>query len=75
MSELEHSQRTARTRRRGHQQRGQGMTEYILIVLLTVVLALLVPVPGTNRTVMELFLDAYKSYYDSFYFVLNMPLP
>ena len=28
-----------------------------------------------NRNVIEMFLDAYQIYYDSYYFVLNLPFP
>jgi hypothetical protein len=27
------------------------------------------------KNLIEMFLDAYQTYYDSFYFVLNLPFP
>jgi hypothetical protein len=31
--------------------------------------------PSQRRNIIELFLHAYQTYYDSFYFVLNCPFP
>ena len=68
-------------------QRGQAMVEYSMInwlLIVGLVLASTVKmVPGPpnqwgviqKRNVIEMFLDAYQTYYDSFYFVLNMPFP
>jgi hypothetical protein len=36
----------------------------------------MIPGPsGPNQNVIDLFLTAYQTYYDSFYFVLNSPFP
>ena len=62
-------------------QRGQAMVEYSLINwLLIVALVLstsvkLIPGPAGPMSIIEMFLDAYQAYYDSFYFVLNLPFP
>jgi hypothetical protein len=67
--------------RRG--QRGQAMVEYSMINWLLIVGLVLgatvkmIPGPGggPNQNVIDLFLTAYQTYYDSFYFVLNSPFP
>ena len=62
-------------------QRGQAMLEYSIINWLLIeglVLATtvrMVPTPTGNKNVIETFLEAYQIYYDSFYFVLNLPFP
>lgn len=69
--------------RRRRRQRGQAMLEYSIInwVLLVALLlgATAVKIDpegtGTEKNVIELFFEAYQTYYDSFYFVLNMPFP
>ncbi len=69
--------------------RGQAMVEYsILNWVLIVGLVLgfqvrMVPVKrglmgdGTTEqmNLIEMFLEAYQTYYDSYYFVLNLPFP
>ncbi len=75
------TRRTALRRRRS--ERGQAMLEYsILNWLLIVGLVLgstvrMFPVPDAPpdrpANVIELFLWAYQRYYDSFFFVLNIP--
>jgi hypothetical protein len=67
--------------------RGQAMVEYSMINWLLIVGLVLAStvrmIPsGVNqfgviqkRNVIEMFLEAYQTYYDSFYFVLNMPFP
>lgn len=66
--------------------RGQAMLEYSLItwilaaaLLVTTTLPVFDPFDPSSvplrRSLIELFLDAYQTYYDSFYFVLNMPFP
>lgn len=68
-------------------QRGQAMLEYsVLNFVLIVGLCMATQVkmlPGAAGThgqtgkvnIMEAFLASYQTYYDSFYFVLNMPFP
>jgi hypothetical protein len=65
--------------------RGQAMVEYSMInwvLIVALVLGATVRIlpggpadPSKPRNVIELFLQAYQSYYDSFYFVLNCPFP
>lgn len=64
--------------------RGQAMVEYSVINFVLIMMLCLVSTarvfPGTatgtlRRNVIELFLDAYQVYYDSYYFVLNLPFP
>ncbi len=66
--------------RRG--RRGQAMVEYsiltwaLVIALVLGVSVRMVPGPGgTRQNVIELFIQAYRSYYDSFYFMLSLPYP
>lgn len=70
--------RTLRSSRR----RGQAMLEYsiinwVLIVALVIGVTVKMDIDGsgTGKNVIEMFLEAYQIYYDSFYFVLNMPFP
>lgn len=85
-----HPNRT-RKRRNHRRARGQAMVEYsiinwVLIVALVLGVSVKIfPNPGDTtgdgqiqaqkRNVIEMFLDAYQSYYNSFYFVLNLPFP
>ncbi len=64
--------------------RGQAMVEYSMInwiLILALVVFSTAPIfhtPGeaaTQKNVIELFLGAYQTYYDSFYFLLNSPFP
>lgn len=58
--------------------RGQAMVEYSFItwaLALALVIGGSMRLPGTNGNVFDLFIAAYQMYYDSFYFVLNMPFP
>jgi hypothetical protein len=67
----------------GRSQRGQAMVEYSMINWLLIVGLVLgasvkmIPGPGGGpaQNVIDLFLTAYQTYYDSFYFVLNSPFP
>ncbi|HEX8823654.1 MAG TPA: hypothetical protein VF794_27275 [Archangium sp.] len=62
--------------RRRH-PRGQAMVEYSVINWV-LVLALVVTMTSNvfgNQNVIDLFLQAYQVYYDSFYLVLNLPFP
>lgn len=67
-----------RTRKK---RRGQAMVEYSVInfiLLMLLCLSATAPVfPGhhNRKNLIELFLDAYQVYYDSYYFVLNLPFP
>ena len=65
-------------------RRGQAMAEYSIINFLLIIALLFVggcPITGMDSTagggknIIELFLNAYQVYYDSFYFVLNLPYP
>lgn len=77
------SQRTRTELRRRRRRRGQAMIEYSIINWLLIVALVLGATAvkmdpdgvGTQRNVIELFMEAYQTYYDSFYFVLNMPFP
>lgn len=68
--------------------RGQAMVEYSVINWVLIVALVLASevhmIPGprgvqfdgsASKNLIELFLDAYQTYYDSYYFVLNMPFP
>lgn len=69
--------------RRRRRQRGQAMLEYSIINWVLIVALLLGATAvkmdpegvGTEKNVIEMFFEAYQTYYDSFYFVLNMPFP
>jgi hypothetical protein len=62
-------------------QRGQAMVEYSMINWLLIVALVLgstvkiIPMGAGQGNVIDLFLTAYQTYYDSFYFVLNSPFP
>ncbi len=66
-------------------RRGQAMVEYSILngmVAFILLLGLTSPVIpagaseyGGNRNLIQLFLEAYQAYYDSYYFVLNLPFP
>ena len=72
---------TARRRRRCRHPRGQAMLEYSAITwVLVMVLALGASVriqwtEDVKGSVIELFLRSYQTYYDSYLFVLNLPIP
>ncbi len=68
--------------------RGQAMVEYSMlnwVLIVALVLASQVKmIPGprgvqgdgsASKNLIELFLEAYQTYYDSYYFVLNLPFP
>jgi hypothetical protein len=66
--------------RRSRQSRGQAMVEYsfinyILVLALVVGMTVNFEVAGQKMNVINAFLRAYQIYYDSFYFVLNLPFP
>ena len=64
-------------------RRGQAMLEYSMlnwVLVVGLVLASTVKIfPGAkdaaHKNLIEMFLDSYQTYYDSFYFVLNLPFP
>jgi uncharacterized protein (UPF0333 family) len=73
-----HTRRSSIRRRR--QSRGQAMVEYsfinyILVLALVVGMTVNFEVAGQKMNVIDAFLRAYQIYYDSFYFVLNLPFP
>ena len=64
--------------RRRHGERGQAMVEYSFITWILAFMLICgatVPIFNGKKNLIEAFLDAYQIYYDSFYFVLNMPFP
>lgn len=62
-------------------RRGQAMVEYSMInwvLIVGLVIGATVRIRWTDdrqTNVIDLFLEAYQIYYDSFYFVLNLPFP
>jgi len=65
--------------RRRH-PRGQAMVEYsflnwILVLALIVMMSVDLGTGTQRMNVIDAFLRAYQIYYDSFYFVLNLPFP
>jgi len=69
--------KTRATRR----QRGQAMIEYSMInwvLVVALVVGASVEIRWTQdrqSNVIDLFLEAYQVYYDSYYYVLNLPFP
>ena len=74
------SQKKTRATRR---MRGQAMVEYSMInwvLVVALVISASVKIKWTDRdadakNVIDLFLEAYQVYYDSYYYVLNLPFP
>ena len=65
---------------RRHGPRGQAMVEYsfinwILVMGLIVLMSVNLGNGDEKMNVIDAFLRAYQIYYDSFYFVLNLPFP
>ncbi|MGE6762189.1 hypothetical protein ACQKGO_29535 [Corallococcus interemptor] len=62
-------------------RRGQAMVEYSIlnwVLIVALVIGATVRIRWTDdrqTNVIDLFLEAYQIYYDSFYFVLNLPFP
>ncbi len=74
------AQKPSAVRRR--RVRGQAMLEYSMlnwVLVCGLMLGATVKMfPGSGRqreNVIRLFFNAYQIYYDSFYFVLNLPFP
>jgi uncharacterized protein (UPF0333 family) len=71
------NKKTRATRR----QRGQAMVEYSMInwvLVVALVVGASVKIRWTQdkqSNVIDLFLEAYQVYYDSYYYVLNLPFP
>ena len=71
---------TRRPQLRRRHPRGQAMVEYsflnwILIFMLIVAMSVDVGTGKQKMNVIDAFLRAYQVYYDSYYFVLNLPFP
>lgn len=70
-----------KTRASRRRQRGQAMVEYsvinwVLIVALIISSSVKMDWGGAQeQNIFDLFLEAYQIYYDSYYFVLNLPFP
>jgi hypothetical protein len=70
-----------KTRTRRRNQRGQALVEYsminwILVVALIISSSVKMDWGGAQKqNVFDLFFEAYQIYYDSYYFVLNLPFP
>jgi hypothetical protein len=70
-----------RTRTQRRLQRGQALVEYsmvnwILIVALIISSSVRMDWGGAQKqNIFDLFFEAYQIYYDSYYFVLNLPFP
>ena len=72
-----------KTRAPRRRRRGQAMVEYSMInwvLLVALVIGASVKIRWTDKdpeakNVIDLFLEAYQVYYDSYYFVLNLPFP
>jgi uncharacterized protein (UPF0333 family) len=62
-------------------QRGQAMVEYSMInwvLVVALIIGASVKIRWTQdkqSNVIDLFLEAYQVYYDSYYYVLNLPFP
>jgi uncharacterized protein (UPF0333 family) len=71
---------TPRSQLRRRHRRGQAMVEYsfinwILVLALIVMFSVDLGDGKQEMNVIDAFLRAYQIYYDSFYFVLNLPFP
>jgi hypothetical protein len=70
-----------KTRALRRRERGQAMVEYsminwVLVVALIISATVKLDWGGEQKqNVIDLFLEAYQVYYDSYYFVLNLPFP
>lgn len=73
---------TKKTRAIRRRQRGQAMVEYsminwVLVIALIIGASVRIDWRGNQeqKNVFDLFLEAYQIYYDSYFFVLNLPFP
>ncbi|AKJ02678.1 hypothetical protein ATI61_11766 [Archangium gephyra] len=71
---------TPRPQLRRRHRRGQAMVEYsfinwALVLALIVMMSVDFGSGDQEMNVIDAFLRAYQIYYDSFYFVLNLPFP
>jgi hypothetical protein len=71
---------TPRPQLRRRHRRGQAMVEYsfinwILVFMLIVTMSVDFGSGDRKMNIIDAFLRAYQIYYDSFYFVLNLPFP
>ena len=71
---------TPRPQLRRRHRRGQAMVEYsfinwVLVFGLIVMMSVDLGNGKEKMNVIDAFLRAYQIYYDSFYFVLNLPFP
>ncbi|HVG63824.1 MAG TPA: hypothetical protein VNA24_34990 [Hyalangium sp.] len=70
-----------KTRSARRRQRGQSMVEYsminwVLVVALIISASVRLDWGGPQEeNIFDMFLKAYQVYYDSYYFVLNLPFP
>ncbi|NVJ23944.1 MULTISPECIES: hypothetical protein [Myxococcus] len=70
-----------KTQRLRASRRGQAMVEYSIlnwVLVVALVIGASVKVRWTDdvqSNVIDLFMRSYQIYYDSFYFVLNLPFP
>jgi uncharacterized protein (UPF0333 family) len=68
-------------RRPARHPRGQSMVEYSLlnwVLVVALVIGASVEIRWTQdlqSNVIDLFMNALQQYYDSFYFMLNQPIP
>lgn len=70
-----------KTRSARRHQRGQAMVEYsminwVLVIALIISASVRLDWGGPQaENIFDMFLKAYQIYYDSYYFVLNLPFP
>jgi hypothetical protein len=68
--------RTARRRQRGQAMVEYSMINWVLVVALIISASVRIDWGGPQKeNIFDMFLKAYQIYYDSYYFVLNMPFP
>jgi Flp pilus assembly pilin Flp len=72
---------TKKPRAMRRRQRGQAMVEYSMInwvLVVALVIGASVRIDWGDKqqkNVFDLFFEAYQIYYDSYFFVLNLPFP
>ncbi|MDY7229436.1 hypothetical protein [Hyalangium rubrum] len=68
--------RSARSRMRGQSMVEYSMINWVLVVALVIGASVKIRWTDDRQSnVIDLFLEAYQVYYDSYYFVLNLPFP